>query len=430
MSRKHKKARKLPKESIARPRLDDILARYKREEIDEAGCLEEVKALMAEIGREPVMEALLRKLEAASDVERDVLMALIPKLGDKEIVAHLWRLVHHAKVSPAVKSAALAVLREMGEDVDLENLDKYFKDATPSDAAEMIRLGRHSLEMLIKELHKLESIGELEGFMEIFDRGVPRLGDEGRLLVIEELEKMGGSGGADLLLAVVHATARPNVRRAARNALLRLSGRGIFPQSPLVKQFSQEQFCAAYCTDPAHPWQQQVVMMWEWPGDLAQAIVFLLDFGFPWRGSIKDMFVTQYMPKRQLHRRLLDKHLEQRRIPFARARRAILDAVEANRRYRMRLPPEYDQFRRLIERRIINPAPEALAQAERLDAETVDEWGEPEGPIVRGEQLVGGKPVVFLDQRTIEAWEELADFEENGGRGGVQGLLRGIFKRK
>jgi hypothetical protein len=418
---------------MTRPRLDAVLARRERKEIDDEGCLKEVMALATEMGREPVMGALTRKVETASDVERDVLMALIPKLGGKETVAHLWRMVHQSKMSAAVKSTALVVLKEMGEDVDLDHPGTYFsiKDAKPSDAAEMTQLGRHSLEMLVKELHKVKSIGEIEGFMETFDQAMPRLGNEGQLFMIEELEKIGRSGAADMLLAIVHATARSDVRQAARNALLKLSGRGVFPQSSLVKQFSQEQFYAAYCTDPADPWQQQLVMAWEWPGDLTQAIVFLFDFGLPWRGSIKDMFVTQYMPKRRLHQELLEKHLEHRRIPFTRARQAILNAVEANRRHRMRLPPEYDQFRRLIERRIVSPAPEALAQAESLDAETVDEWGEPEDPIVRGEQLVGDKPVVFLDQRTLEAWEELSDSEEDSGRGNARGFfLKGIFRRK
>lgn len=207
------------------------------------------------------------------------------------------------------------------------------------------------------------------------------------------------------------------MRQAARNALLKLSGRGIFPQSPIVKSFSEERFYAAYCTDPSHPWQQQVTMAWEWPGDTTQAMVFLLDFGLPWRGSIKDMFVTRYLPKRKRHREMIDKGLDQRRAPFARARQFILDALEANRRYRMRLPPEYDQFRQLIERRIVYPSPEALAQAETLDAKTVDEWGEPEGPIVRGVETVDGRPLIIFDEADLDATEggpaDIEDFLES-----------------
>ncbi len=431
MARKHKKARKIQvtPASMSRPRLDAIFARYGREEIDDEGCLEEVTALIVEMGREAVMDALVRKLETASEAERDALMTVIPKLGDKETITHLWRMVRHSKTSPAVKSVALVILKAMGEDVDLDNPEVYFsrKDVKPSDVAAMTRLGHHGLEKLVQELHALKSIGEVEGFVDVFERTPGQRGHEGQLFLIEELSKTRETGAADMLLAIAHGTARPDVRRAARNALLELAGKGVFPQSSLIKAFSQEQFYAAYCTDPAHPWQQQMVMIWEWPDDVCQGIVFLLDFGFPWQGSIKDMFVTQYMSKRRLHRELLEKHLEHRRIPFARARRTILDAVEANRRHRMRLPPEYNQFQRLIERRIINPSPEALARAESLDAGTVDEWGEPEGPIVRSEFMVDGQPIIFLDDKTLEAWEDL---DEPGVPSTPLGFLRGIFKKK
>nr|HID14466.1 hypothetical protein [Anaerolineae bacterium] len=428
MARKRKKKRtklQIPKQTLAHPRLDAILARREREELDDDGCVDEIAALMTELGRRPVMDALVKKLETASDAERGALMAVIPELGDKGTIKHLWRLVRRSKMSAGIKITALTILREMGEDVDLNDPGAYFSRRRVgfADIAEVIRMGRHSLRMLIKELHRAESIGEIEGLMAMLDRPVAQTGNEEILLTItDELGAMEEAGAADMLLAIVHATARPKVRRAARNALLKLAARGVFPQSHLVKSFSEERFYAAYCTDPTQPWQQQVVMAWEWPGDIAQAMVFLLDFGFPWRGSIKDMFITRYMSKRQLQRGLIDQGLEQRRVPFARARQFILDALEANHRYRVRLPPEYDEFRQLIERRIVNPSPEALAQAEALDAETVDEWGEPEEPVVRGVQFVDGQPLIIFDEANLAAIEgDLEDFED---------FLRSIHQRR
>jgi hypothetical protein len=417
----HKRKRKRRKQQVSgqapvRPRLDAIFARRERGKLDNTGCVDETSALMTELGRKPVMDALVRKLETASDAERDALMAVIPRLGDRKTVAHLWNVVRRSKVPIGVKSTALVILKQMGEDVDLSDPGAYFspRDVKPTDLTEMAHLGRHSLRMLIKELQKAKSIGEIEGLMQIFDRPVVGTSEEeGQLTVIEELSAMEEAGAADMLLAIVHTTARPKVRQAARNALLKLASRGVFPQSPIVKSLSEEQFHAAYCTDPTHPWQQQVTMAWEWSGDTTQAMVFLLDFGFPWRGSIKDMFVTRYLSKRELHRDLIDKAIEQRRVPFTRARQFILDALEANRRYHVRLPPEYDQFRQLIERRIVNPSPEALAQAEALDAETVDEWGEPEEPIVHGVKFVDGRPLVIFDEADLDALEGgPEDFED------------------
>lgn len=426
MARKSKQKHKTPrapKQALARPRLDAIFTRRERDELDDDGCVDEISTLMAELGRKPVMDALVKKLETVSDAERDALMAVIPKLGDEETIAHLWRIVRRSKMSAGIKITALTILKQMGEDVDLSDPGMYFsrRDVSFADLAEVERMGRHSLRMLIKELQRARSIGEIEGLMDMFDRPVAETGNEALLLAVTEgLGTMEEAGAADMLLAIVHTTARPKVRRAARNALLKLAGHGVFPQSPLIKRFSEEQFYAAYCTDPTQPWQQQVVMAWEWPGDITQAIVFLLDFGFPWRGSIKDMFVTRYISKRELQRDLIDKGIEQRRVPFARARQSILDALEANRRYRVRLPPEYDQFRQLIERRIVNPSPEALAQAEALDAKTVDEWGEPEEPVVRGVQFVDGRPLIIFDEADLDAVE--------GGPPDIEDFLKSIRK--
>jgi len=411
MSRKRKRKKpQVPLQSMARPLLEEVFARREREELNDDECVEAISALMEKVGRQPVMDALVKKLENASNADRDALMALIPQLGDEKTIAHLWRIVRRSKMSAGIKSTAMVILKQMGEDVDFSDPEAYFspRDFNAANLDEIEHVSRYSLRMLIKNLHKSKSIGEIEGLLQMLDK--PDMGSEGedvQLFIVEELGAMEHAGAADMLLAIAHATANPRLRRAARDALSKLSDRGVFPQSSLVKKFSQEQFHAAYCTDPANPWQQQVTMIWEWPGELMQAMVFLLDFGFPWRGSIKDMFLTHYLPKRTLYRELIDaRNILQQQAPFARARRFILDALEANEQYGQPLPPEYDEFRHVIERRIVNPSKEALAQAEALDAETEDEWGETEGSVVRGISLADGKPIISLDEDAMRAFEE------------------------
>lgn len=410
MARKRKKPQ-VPLGSMARPLTERILVRREQGKLDDEGCVEELSALTESVGSRPVLDVLVKKLEEASDAERHILLTVIPELGDEKVIKHLWRLVRHSKMSPGVKMSALDILQQMGEDVKLEHPERYFRTrhVTPKDLSDVRNVFSHTLGRMTKELHRATSIGELERMMETIENPPEGpLDDETfRLDLIDELGKMETSDAADMLLAITSATARRKVRRAARDALMKLSGRGVFPQSSLIKRFSKEQFHAAYCTDPNHPWQQQVVMAWEWPGDLTQAMVFLLDFGFPWRGSIKDMYVTRYLTRRELHRDLIDEGtLEQRQVPFARARRFILDAIEANRRHNRPLPPEYDQFRRLIERRIVYPSEKMLAQARALDAETEDEWGVSEEQAVRGISFVDGKPIIGLDEEAMRAFEE------------------------
>ncbi|HEY72675.1 MAG: hypothetical protein B6I35_04105 [Anaerolineaceae bacterium 4572_32.2] len=412
MTRKRRKP-KVPLQSMTRPLLEKAFARYERGELDDDGLTEEVSALMDKIGRKPVLDALIKKLETTSDEERATLMLVISRLGDKKTIKHLWRLVRRSKMPIGVKHTALVILKQMGENVDLNDPGAYFsrQDVTLENLAEIERMSRHSLRAVIKDLHKAKNFGEIEGMMEMFDNMPGTRADKEavQLMTIDNLSSIEEPGAADMLLAIVSATAQSKTRRAARDALLKLSGRGIFPQFRLVKRFSQEQFHAAYCTDPYHPWQQQVTMIWEWPGDTTQAMVFLLDFGFPWRGSMKDMFLTQYLSKRKIEREFIEVGNDQRQVTFARARQFILDAIAANKQHDQPLPPEYDDFRQIIERRIVNPSNEALARAADVDAETEDEWGVSPGNVVRGISMVGGKRVISLGEETLRAFEQDPD---------------------
>ncbi|MEA3338324.1 MAG: hypothetical protein U9R15_00005 [Chloroflexota bacterium] len=416
MTRKRRKL-KVPLQSMTRPLLEKAFTRYERGELNDDELEKEMSDLMDKVGRKPVLNALVKKLETSSGEERATLMLVIPRLGDKKTIKHLWHLVRRSKMSAGVKSTALVILKQMGEDVDLDNPGAYFsrRDLTLKNLAEIEQMSRHGLRAIIKDLHKAKDFGEIEGMIEMFDQmpGVKTDKEAVQLMTIDNLSSIEEPGAADMLLAIVSATAQAGVRRAARDGLLKLSGHGVFPQSRLVKRFSQEQFYAAYCTDPNHPWQQQVTMIWEWPGDAMQAMVFLLDFGFPWRGSMKDMFLTQYMSKRKIERELLDVGNEQRQVTFARAQQFILNAIAANEEHGQPLPPEYDDFRRLIERRIVKPSQKALAQAAEVDAETEDEWGVSPGNVVRGMSVLDGKHVISLDEDTLRAFEDDPDAFED-----------------
>jgi hypothetical protein len=324
---------------------------------------------------------------------------------------------------------ALVILRQMGEDVDLDNPGQYFswRDIKKADLSEVADMARFALRAVIKELQQAKSADEVEAIMMQSEKVIPEAGKEETMLAqVEELIDMGDIGAADMLAAISATTLHPKVRGAARQGLLKLSGQKIFPQSEMIKSLRNEPFHFAYSTDPAHPWQQGVLIAWERPYNTVQAMVFLIDFGSPWQGAIKDMFVTYSMPPQQLQREFIDvskgTDAVYRQVTYARARQFILKAIEANRKNRVKFPSEYEEFLHLMERRIIDPSPEALAYAERIDAKTIDEWGELKGEPVRGMEIIGPDgipmPVITMDDLDDEEEDEfdlddlLLDVEE------------------
>ena len=415
MGKKKSKKPNIPIQTMARPRLEQILNRRQHGELDEDEFLASVEALMKEIGREAVLNALVGLLDNASNEQKDALMVVIPKLGNKQTIDHLWNLVRRSKMSIGGKMAALVILKQMGEEVNLDDPGEYFswRDIKHSDLSEVENMGRFAMRALIKELQQLDNADDVEAFMLHADEVLPQArSEEVKLVQIEELVAMGDTDAADMLTAIIATTPQSKVREVARKGLLKLSGQGVFPQAEVIKSLRNEPFHSAYSTDPAHPWQQGVMMIWERTQNNVQALVFLLDFGSPWKGAIKDMFPTYSMPWSQLKRQMIDKTLgtdaEYRRVPYARARKFILDAIAANKKNRVRFPEEYEKFLYLIERRIIDPSPEALAYAAQVDAQTVDEWGELEGEPVRGMEIIGpdGTPMPVITMDELEDWED------------------------
>jgi hypothetical protein len=423
MAKKKKKQKKpnIPVQPLARPRLEQILVRRQHGELDDEEYVDSMKALMVEIGDEAVLNALVGLLDNADEERKDALMIAIPKLGNKQTIKHLWQLVRHSKLSVGAKMTALIILKQMGEEVNLENPGEYFswRDVKQADAEEILSMGRFSLRALIEELQTAKNVDEVEGMMLQAERIVAKTGGEEVVeAMVDDLIEMGDSGAADMLAAISATTSYAQVRQAARKGLLKLSGQKVFPQTDSIKSLLEEHFYAAYCSDPAHPWQQQVAIVFERGKNLVQALVFLLDFGHPWNGAIKDFFPTESMSPRQFERVFVDKAIregvETRRVPYARARQFILDALEANQKNKIKLPPEFEEFRGMVERRVIDPSPQTLAYAEQVDAKTEDEWGELEGEPVRGMEIIGPDgqpmPVVMMGGPDDEDWD---DFEED-----------------
>jgi hypothetical protein len=419
-SKKDKKPN-IPAQTLVRPRLEQIIARFAERELDEDEYVSSIEHLMAEVGRQAVLNALLGLLDQASNEQKNALMVAIPKLGNAETIKYLWQLVQRSKASIASKMTALVILSQMGEKVNLEDPGQYFswRDVKHADIAEVENLAHFGMRALIKEVQRAEDTDDLENMMLQMERIHAKAGGEPVALAeIESLIEMADSGAADMLLAITATTPRPKVREAARKGLLKLAGQKVFPQSEIIKSLTNERFHSAYSTDPSHPWQQGVIIAFERSPNNIQALIFLLDFGYPWQGAIKDVFPTRMMTPQQLHREFIkrskDTEAEYRLVTYGRARQFILEALKANQRNRIKLPKEFEEFRHLMERRIVDPSAEVLAYATQVDAKTVDEWGELSGQPLRGMEVLGldGKPVIFMggpdEDKLLEVLKDMA----------------------
>ena len=260
------------------------------------------------------------------------------------------------------RSVALVILKALGEDVDLTQPERYFPadKITMRDVNEATRLLEQSQRETIKSVQRAESTDEVERIMMILEEQQPMLvGGEAALVdMMNMIADMGDTGAADYLLAVLYTTPRPRVREAARKGLHKLRLSGIEPQAPMIKALGEETFFKAYTTDPNHPWQQNVMTIWEREPQRYQVMSFLLDFGSPWNGAVKDMMVTRSMSFDEIDEHMIGAS-EARGIPMIEidvdtARDFVVGALRANKRNRVKPPPEYDEFRHLVERRFLN----------------------------------------------------------------------------
>ena len=383
MSRKAKKRkrRKIDRRVLTSPRLNALFDRHARGELDDDGLQAGLQALMAEVGHGPLLDALVKRMEGTPEAERDTLMTILPRLRSPEVIDYLWGLVKKPRaLSVEAKLTTLVILKGMGEDVDIKDPGLYFspQDIRPSDlksAQDMFRLG---LRGLARYLRQSRDPAEVEAFMHRINQMHEQAIDgEDILLEMVQSAEVGATDlEADFLCALAHTTPFPRVQQAAEQALARLAATGIKPVTRAILDLGQDQFYAAYMTNPDHPWQQSVTVAWERAGGVIQALVFLIDFGFPWRGAIKDMFPTLGLTPSQFQRELVERAERQMgmrvyRVSLARAQATIAAALEANRTHEISLPKEFNEARHLVERWVLHPPASAIA-ADSTDDELGD----------------------------------------------------------
>lgn len=369
MSKKTKtaKAPQVDPRVLARPRLDALYGRHPRGEPDLDALEAGVRALIKELGAEPVLGALLQRMESMPEAEREPSLLLFKRLSSPEVIALLWQRVKKRGALPVdVKMMALVALKTMGEDVDLDDPGHYFspRDFKASDLKTLDGIVHAGARGMARHLRAARDPVEVERLMLELYR-MPG-STEVVLDLIAHAEADADDLGADFAQALALASPDTAVQQAAGTALARLAAKGVRPVTPVILGLGQDRFYAAAMTDPLHPWQQSVNVAWQRAGGAVQALVFLLDFGAPWRGAIKDMFSTMGMTPQQYQHELIDKAERKMgmpiyRVSLARAQATIAAAAEANRRNRIPLPKEYNEFRHLVERWVLHPLAAVLA---------------------------------------------------------------------
>ena len=285
---------------MARPRLDALFEQQAGGEIDLDGLEAGVRALMAEVGQSVVLDALVKRMEGTPEDERETLMVLLPRLKSQEMIDHLWQ---HVKkpggFSVDAKMTVLVILQEMGEEVDINNPGRYFSPAEvkPRDIQTAQGLFRTSMRGLARDLREAGDPAEVEALMLHINQMTEKAIDGAGVLLefIQSGEERPTDLDLDFIYALAHTTPFPEVRQKALRALERMAARGVKPVTRAVLDLTQDRFYSAYTTDPDNPWQQNVTVAWERASGVIQALVFLLDFGAPWRGAIKDMFAMHGM---------------------------------------------------------------------------------------------------------------------------------------
>ncbi|MGB8648695.1 MAG: hypothetical protein WCF84_25885 [Anaerolineae bacterium] len=379
---KSKKQRKLNIDPaiLARPRLESLFSQYAQGAFDLDALEANIRALMQDLGAGPVLDALVKRMEGTPPAERETLMVLLPRLKSQTVIDYLWQRIKKAGgLSLDAKMTAMVILKGLGEEVDIANPGLYLspREIKTTDFKTVTDMMRMGLSGLARGLRDVRDAAEAEAYMHRIQQ-MPRDARDGTgilLSLVEQARSDKDELGADFLYAMAFTTPYPEVQQAAEQALAQLGVEGVKPVTRAVLDLGRAQFYAAYATNPNHPWQQNVVVGWERAAGAIQGISFLLDFGLPWAGAVKDMFVTQGMTPREFDRQfkmVAEQKMGERvyRISLARAQAMIAAAVQANQARQVAFPKEYNEARHLVERWVLHPPAAALA-ADR----TQDELG-------------------------------------------------------
>ncbi|MFQ6015371.1 MAG: tetratricopeptide repeat protein [Anaerolineae bacterium] len=341
--RKRRRRGKPATQLLLRNELRELMAHFRRDELDEEEMLAGLRRLLDK-GGEFVVRQLVRTLTAPDPEQRNLGSWALMNLRDQRSIPHLRELTHDRAQDRAVRLMAWNILVELGE-ADLDTGPPA--DIRPDD---MLAALDEQTDLVIGAVRQLESSDEIEA---VIGSTFGNLDEETLLMLIERLEARGDAGAADLLMVLSAVSGSKVGRKAARRALQKLKLHGIQPQLKPAAQLGSDRFYKGYVGLMREQGEVPLILGWQRPDGKIQALVFLIDY---WGRGLKEFFPTHNLTKREFRRDLVgrqEKNIPMVEVSLAEGKRLVEEALLYNDWFDEPLPDQFNEYRFLVESKVL-----------------------------------------------------------------------------
>jgi len=344
MAKRGRKGRRKPAtQRLLAKELRDLLARFRRGEIDQDQVLAILRRLM-DRGGPFVARELVRGLADPDPEGRALVGWILMNLRDPGSVPPLRELARDETQDQAVRLMAWNILVELGE------ADEEAGPPPGIGPEDLIAAVDQQINMVIGMIRGMESSDEIEA---VVGSTFGTL-DEGTLrMLIERLEARGDAGAADLLMVLSAVSTSRAGREAAQRALYALSLRGVQPQLQPAARLGEDIFYKGYVGLMREQGEVPLILGWQRPDGRIQALVFLMDY---WGFGLKDFYPTHNLTRRQFHRGLVgsyEKNAPMAEVSLAEGKRLVEEALLYNEWFDEPLPDAFHEYRYMIESKVL-----------------------------------------------------------------------------
>ncbi|MCK5327991.1 MAG: hypothetical protein KAR36_05255 [Candidatus Latescibacteria bacterium] len=367
---KKQKTKKKPKASdnvsyrlLVKSELDTLFVQYELGKWSDEEADERLDDLLDPYF-DDVKADLFRRLDQWSPDHQVAMFWALEAVVEEEDKDRLWAVVHSPEKALGAKMVALTLLQGLGEEIDMKHPPIVLSPGD-EDAADAIL--ERTLDRILEDMKRVGGADELQEMMLVVDDIREQTLDGVGVFFhfIESCTQRATAGASDFLLALSEMASDPEVRAEAERALSALKRQGVEPKSRFAKAIQKDVFYKAYASDlNVIGVQQQLFMLWELERGKIQVFSFLMDL-FETEGAIVLFCALQGMGKREfagLMRESKEHGVPMEEVSFVEARAIVEDAMEANRQEEAPFPEDFERYRRLVEKRILNVKvdPEAL----------------------------------------------------------------------